>query len=157
MNPLHIRMRRLLQLTAFGAASGLVWSLVPLVLSELYQSAGEIVSVLSAGTLTGITVTLILAGPLSLSRRRTAVMVGAASLPLGAFLFGVIVSWVHLGLWHWSGTTYRFVEHRFDPLEAGWTYLVSLSWIPWFAAILFPLAVVTTILLHHSIHRIQHQ
>lgn len=146
-------MNTFVRLFVFGAASGLVWGVVPLTLSELWQSAGEAVSILFAGALTGVAVTLLLAWPLHQSGRSPAIAIGIASLPLGAFLFGVIASWVHYGLAQRSGVTYRFMRHRFDPLQVGQDYALFAS-LSWFAIVLIPLAVVTTILLHRAVHGI---
>jgi hypothetical protein len=146
-------MKTFSRLIAFGAASGLVWSLAPMALSELWRSTGETISVLFAGMLTGIAVTLMLAWPLYRSGRWLAMAIGAASLPLGAFQFGIIASWVHFGLAQWPGVNYRFVRDRFDPLQVAHDYALG-SFIPWFAIVLIPLAVVTTILLHRAVHGI---
>jgi hypothetical protein len=120
-------------------------------LSELWHSTGEALSVLFAGLLTGIAVTHLLAWPLYHSGRRSALLIGAASLPLGAFLFGIIASWVHFGLVQWPGVEYCFARDRFDPLQVGLDYATGAS-VSWLAVMSLPVAVVTTILLHRRLH-----
>jgi hypothetical protein len=147
-------MNTFVRLVFFGTASGLVWGVAPLTLSELWQSSGETTSILLAGALTGVAVTLLLAWPLHRASRWPAIALGVMSLPLGAFLFGVIASWVHYGLAHWLDVTYRFTRHRFDPLQVGEDYALFAS-LSWFAIALIPLAVATTILLHRAVHGIE--
>ena len=148
-------MKSLLRLIAFGAASGFVWGFVPLTLSELWQSTGLAVSTLFAGSVTGIAVTFVLAGPLQYPQRWIAGVLGAASLPLGAFLFGVVATWIQFGLSQWLGVTYRFVRHGFEPLQIGRIYALC-SLIPWFAIVLVPAAVGTTLMLQGIIHHSDH-
>ncbi|HMO66013.1 MAG TPA: hypothetical protein PKE47_12460, partial [Verrucomicrobiota bacterium] len=74
------------RILAFGAASGLAWSLVPGVLSELLHSPGEIATVMLSGLLTGVMVSLLLVLALAKSGRGTAILLGALSLPLGVFV-----------------------------------------------------------------------
>ena len=144
-------MNAFIRLIAFGAVSGLVWGVVPLTLTELWQSDGETLSVLLAGVLTGIAVTLLLFWPLHLSSRWRTVAIGATSLPLGAFLFGIIALWIHFGLARWPGVTYQLVQNGFDPLQTGLGYALG-SLTPLFAIVLIPLAVVTTVLQHRVMH-----
>jgi hypothetical protein len=135
----------------FGAFSGVIWSLAPMALTELWRSPGEMASVLFAGVITGMAVTLLLAWPLLRSEHWTAAAIGAASLPLGAFLFGVIASCVHLGIAQVAGIPYRFVEHRFEALRVGQDYALGVL-IPWIAVVLFPAAIVTTRFCHRILH-----
>lgn len=147
-------MKTFTRLSTLGASSGLAWGVVPLTLSELGNSAGETASVLFAGAITGVAVTLLLAWPLHRAGRWPAIALGVLSLPLGAFLFGVIASWVHYGVASWSGVAFRFVQYRFEPLQVGQDYALFAS-LSWFAIALIPLAVATTILLHRAVHGIE--
>jgi len=141
-------MNSFLRLIAFGTVSGLVWGVAPLTLLEMWQSDGETLSVLLAGILTGIAVTRLLVWPLCHSNNRwRTVAIGAASLPLGAFLFGVIGSSIQLGVARWLGVTCELVKNGFQPLHMG-VGLAGASLLPMFAIVFLPLAVTTTLLLH---------
>jgi len=142
------------RLITFGATSGVVWSLAPVVLSELLRPPGQMFSVLAAGILTGVVVTLLLAWPLKWCRGWSAAISGAASLPLGAFLFGIIVSWVHYGLAQWPGVQYRFVQYRFAPLDTGMGYALGVfAFFPWITVVLMPLAIGTTLMQYYFVIR----
>jgi hypothetical protein len=131
--------------------SGLIWSLVPGALSELFRSPGETATVVVSGVLSGILTSFALAAPLARFGRGPVILFGALSLPLGAFAFGVLLSLVQWLVREFSGTGYRFVAHEFASLTAGIQYAVS-SVISVFAFVLFPLAVLTTFLLKRAIH-----
>jgi hypothetical protein len=136
----------------FGTVSGLMWAIVPLTLSELWSSVGQTVSVFIAGAFTGISVSLVLSQPVCRIDRKLVVVLGFMSLPLGAFLFGVIVSFTHLGARLLTGASYRFVEYGFDPFRAGAEYAV-FSVLSVFGFVLVPLAVATTYLLRNIVCR----
>ena len=140
-----------LRVLAFGIVSGLIWSLVPGTLSELFRSPGETATVIVSGVLSGIVTSFALAAALARFGRGAAVLFGALSLPLGAFAFGVLLSLVQWLVREFSGTAYRFVAPEFAPLTIGAQYAV-LSVISVFALVLFPLAVLTTLLLRRVIH-----
>ncbi len=136
---------------AFGVASGVIWSLVPSTLSELFRSPGETATVIVSGILSGILTSFALAAPLARFGHGAAILFGTLSLPLGAFTFGVLLSLVQWLVRDFSGTAYQFVAYGFAPLTVGAQYAV-LSVISVFAFVLFPLAVLTTFLLRRVIH-----
>jgi hypothetical protein len=131
---------------AFGAVAGGIWALVPGTLSELFTSQGQTLSVFTSGILTGIIVTLTLNLILDKRSRRFGIIIGALSLPYGAFVFGIVISLVHQLILSMGGPRYGFVIHKFEPLEAGLTYALYSS-ISIFALVLFPLAIATTLAL----------
>jgi hypothetical protein len=143
MKPIH-------RVLLFGMASGSVWALVPLALSELWRSTGQTLSVLVAGLLVGMVVSLILYRPLQWNGNSLVLLLGVASLPLGAFLFGFTVSILHLAIWQLTGTSYRFVEYGVRPLQTGGDYALG-TMIPLFGVVLIPFAVTTTFLLYGAI------
>ena len=130
----------------FGILSGVIWSAVPGTLSELFRSPGETATVIVAGGLAGVLVSLALKPVLARFGRWAALWLGILSLPFGAFAFGVFISLVQWLVREFTGVAYRFVEQRFNPFQAGAEYAV-FSVISVFAIILFPLAVLTTFLL----------
>jgi hypothetical protein len=135
-----------LRVLTFGVVSGLIWSVIPGLLSELFRSTGETVTVLVSGILTGALTSFALRAPLAKCRRQTAILLGLLSLPFGAFAFGVLTSLVQWVVRELTGTSYRFVAHDFSPFHTGISYAV-LSAVSIFAFVLFPLAVLTTFLL----------
>jgi len=136
---------------AWGVAYGAVWSLAPGFLSELLRNHGEAVTVVLAGAVTGALVTLLLAPFLTRSKWWGAVLLGVVSLPLGAGLFGIIVSWIQWMVMRTTGTHYRFVMqvveppgYVFGPLKAGGSYAIY-STCSAFAILFIPLAILTTL------------
>jgi hypothetical protein len=129
----------------FGITSGLIWSVVPGSLNDLFHSE-ESILVITAGALTGIAVSLALKVPLTKLGRWPTLLLGLLSLPFGAFIFGVIFSLLDLSNWL-DGSQYGIFNVF---LIGGYYALVSVVSI--FAVILFPLAVVTTFTLRAVIH-----
>jgi len=142
MKPLHI----------FGIVCGLVWATVPLFLSELNSSTGEIVSVYFAGAITGLFVSWVLGLLLPEEKRIKRICIGFASLPLGAFLFGVNLSVLHGLIELLTGISYRMIEYRFAPIEVGASYAM-MSVFSFFVVGLAPLAIISTFLLNQVIKK----
>ena len=140
-----------LRVLAFGVVSGLIWSLVPGTLSELFRSPGETATVIVSAVLSGIVTSFTLAAALARFKHVAAIFFGLLSLPLGAFAFGVLLSLVQWLVREFNGVAYSFVEPEFAPFTAGAEYAL-LSVISVFAFVLFPLAVLTTFLLRRVIH-----
>ena len=140
--PMTITSRVLL----FGFVSGLIWSVVPGALSEMFRSPGETITVAASGALTGVFVSLVFRALLTKIDLWGAIAIGILSLPLGAFAFGVLISLVQWMVLRATGISYRFVANGFNPFQSGFEYAV-LSVISVLAFILFPLAIVTTLLL----------
>src|SRR5690349_21518456 len=113
-----------LRVLAFGIVSGLIWSLVPGTLSELFRSPGETATVIVSGMLSGIVTSFALAAALMRCHRLATILFGALSLPLGAFAFGFLLSVVQWLVREFSSTSYRFVGHGFAPFIAGAQYAV---------------------------------
>lgn len=147
MNEVRVNYKRLF---IFGTVSGLLWSLVPGYLSELmYSSVGQTATVLITGVLTGITVSALLTLPLLWLRIKGIITLGIVALPIGAFLFGFFLSLLQKAVQLWIGPTYRFVEYRFAPVEAGLNY--AFFSVTYFALILIPLSLLTTSLFYLNV------
>ncbi|MEJ0089616.1 MAG: hypothetical protein WDM80_07730 [Limisphaerales bacterium] len=129
----------------FGVVNGLLWSLAPGGLNNLFLSK-DAALVCIAGMLTGIAVSLALKAPLTRFGRGWALIFGLVSLPLGAFIFGVIFSILDVSAWL-NGSQYGI----FNVFLIG-GYYALLSIISIFAIILLPLAVLTTFILRSVIH-----
>lgn len=135
----------------FGGIIGFFWAFVPIYLSELNRDVGESVSVIVSGVLTGMIVSGLLSIILVRNQPVLTLMAGMASLPLGAFVFGVVASFIHLIIQDVTGTSYRFVENEFAPVRLGLQYAVFGS-ITIFGLMLFPLAIFTTFILEMFIN-----
>jgi hypothetical protein len=140
----------------WGTIYGVLWSLAPGVLSELLSFArpGEAMTVILTGILTGVLVSAALAPLLRPAKRWHAAVLGVLSLPLGAWLFGFVISWCHWGVMKLTGIHYRFVMqiveppgHVFGPLQTAGDYALYSTLSP-FGLLLIPLAVLTTLHLH---------
>jgi hypothetical protein len=143
----------------WGAFYGILWSLAPGVLSEMLSLArpGEAMTVFLTGILTGVLVSAALAPLLRRTKRWHSAVLGVLSLPLGAWLFGFLISWCHWGVMKLTGTHYRFVMqiveppgHVFDPLQAASDYALYSTLSP-FGLLLIPLAILTTLHLRSRI------
>ena len=144
------------RVVAFGILAGSVWSLVPGVLSELLRDRDQALMVVAAGMATGVVVSLLLYRALLGVPLRGAALLGALSLPLGAFVFGVTISVVHLLAQAVTGATYRFAEGGFGPVTNGVFYAyysVFYGLVPRFGLglLLFPMAVLTTCCLQRTV------
>lgn len=137
-------------ITLFGALSGLVWSVVPGFICDLFKSRSEVIAVLIAGVLSGMAVSLLLSLPLRRLSPGCGFLLGALALPLGGFCFGVSISFVHLAASHIKSVAHIFAQHPFAPLTQGTSFAV-LSVISVFAVVLFPLAIYTTFVLRRLI------
>jgi hypothetical protein len=133
----------------FGASCGLPWSLAPGGLGDRFRTVPEVVAVLVASIITGVLVSFTLSKPLMKFNREYTVLLGILSLPIGAFCFGVCISFTSLIVRHITGESFPGDE-KFMPLTEGATYAL-LSVLSLFAVILFPLAVLTTFLLRSVI------
>ena len=105
--------------------------------------AGEVVSVLGAGAITGVIVALLFSVVLPVKERWKKITFGFLSLPLGAFCFGVILSLVQLGIKEFLGISYECVQRGFIPFRWGVVY-ATLSMFTPYAVVLIPLSVLTT-------------
>jgi hypothetical protein len=126
----------------WGAIYGTLWSLAPGVLSELLSVArpGEAMTVVLTSILTGVLVSAALAPLLPRTKHWHAAVLGVLSLPLGAWLFGFLISWCHWGVMKLTGIHYRFVMEIVEP--PGHALYSTLS--P-FGLLLIPLAILTTL------------
>jgi hypothetical protein len=138
------KMKTTTQNILFGTFAGMLWSLVPGTLSELFTSFGQGVSVILCGALTGMIVTFTVRRLLDGNSKGFGIFVGVLSLPYGAFLFGLIISFAHALIAAIGGPKYRFIEYRFEPFEARLSYALYSS-ISIFAIVLFPAAIFTTL------------
>lgn len=140
------------RITIFGALSGLIWSIVAGFISGLFKSRSEVITVLVAGVLTGILVSFVLSRPLRRLSRWGSLWLGILALPLGAFCFGVVISFVHLAASHITGVEHVFTQSPVAPLTRGISFAV-LSVVSIFAVVLFPLSVFTTFVFREFILR----
>jgi hypothetical protein len=145
----------------WGAIYGALWSLAPGVLSELLSLSrpGEAITVILTGILTGVLVSAALTPVLRRTKRWHAAVLGVLSLPLGAWLFGFLISWCHWGVMKLTGIHYRFVMeivespgYVFAPLKAARDYALYSTRSP-FGLLFFPLAILTTLHLRERILR----
>jgi hypothetical protein len=136
----------------FGVVSGLVWSLVPGLLSELFESPGETATVLGSGAITGVVISLALRPLLAKFGRGGALGFGVLSLPVGAFIFGVIISLIQFAIKALVGISYRFADGGGHPILAGLGY-AFMSVLSIFAVVLLLLAVLSTFCLRALIVR----
>ena len=147
----------LLKRIGIGAAYGAVWSLAPGVLSELMRQPGEAATVIFSGSIAGGLLACALAPLLARARLWQALLLGLFSLPLGAGLFGFVISWMHWVVMKLTGTHYRFVMqiveppgYVFGPLKAAGDYVLFSTLSP-FAFVFIPLAVLTTLHLRRRV------
>lgn len=143
----------------WGSVYGALWSFAPGVLSELLRQPGEAATVVLSGILTGVVVTFSLATLLPRCQRPVAWLLGAMSLPLGAGIFGLVISWIHWIVMKLTGTHYRFVMeiveppgYVFGPLQAARDYAIY-STLSVFALLFIPLAILTTLHLRRKLLR----
>jgi hypothetical protein len=155
----HVSLRRVILL--WGAIYGALWSLAPGILSELMRLSkpGQAATVILTGILTGVLTSSALAPLLARATRWHAVVLGVVSLPLGAWLFGFLISWIHWVVMRLTGVHYRFVMqivespgYDFAPLQVAKQYALFSTWSP-FGFVLIPLAILTTLHLQRSILR----
>lgn len=137
------------QALRFGAVSGLIWSIFPAALRQV-RSLNEAATYVLTGVLVGILTSLMLASVLRRRGRAAAIFLGALSLPLAAFTFGVLVSIVQWLVWEATGTAVGFAAYEVDPVSVGVEFSFYAS-ISIFAPVLFSLAVGTTLLLRRSV------
>jgi hypothetical protein len=98
------------------------------------------------GDQTGIAVSLTLKTPLARFGRGWALFFGLASLPLGAFIFGVVFAILDVSQWL-NGSQYGI----FNVFLIGGNYAL-FSVVSIFTIFLLPLAVLTTFILRAVIH-----
>ncbi len=138
-------MKTNLKIMAFGLVSGLIWSLVAATLMELFDTPREtptveIATVIGSGVMAGVLTSFGMRVPLRKYGKPAAVMFGALSLPLGAFLFGALLS-----IAQWS-----VLGRALAPIERGLLF-AGLSVITIFGVALLPLAILTTFLLRRVV------
>jgi hypothetical protein len=142
----------------WGGLYGILWSLAPGILSELLKRPGEAATVFLSGAVTGILVSYALGPWLARTNRAVATLLGILSLPLGAALFGAVISWIHRGILMFTGIHYRFVMQIeeapgfvFSPLQTARDYALFASCTP-LAIVFLPLAILTTFHLRRKFH-----
>jgi hypothetical protein len=77
-------------LTVFGLLAGLIWSLVPWATFGRFQSLESIPLVLVAGLVTGVAMSFLMERLIRGLRRNGSIVVALATLPIGAFVYGVV-------------------------------------------------------------------
>ena len=141
-------MRALTNVLAFGFISGLLWSIVPGTLGNLFSSRGDVPATVAAGIFSGVVTSLVLAAFLGRVGRVVTVLLGFLSLPFGAFVFGFTLAMIDRLLPAITSQSRAIL----DPWTLGANYAV-LSVVSIFAIGLFPLAVLTTLFLRSFVIR----
>jgi hypothetical protein len=141
-------MRTPARVLVFGFVSGLLWSIVPGILGELFSTRADVPATIVAGVVAGVVTSAVLALLVARFDRGLTIVLGLLSLPLGAFVFGFTLALISRLLPSLTSGTRAFI----DPWTLGFNY-AGLSVISIFAIGLFPLAVVTTLLLRAFIVR----
>jgi hypothetical protein len=141
-------MSTLARIMIFGFVSGLLWSVAPGVLANLFSSRADVPATIIAAIVSGVVTSAILAAVVTRFGRGLTVVFGLLSLPLGAFVFGFSLALITRFLPALTSGTRAFIE----PWTLGGNYAV-LSVISVFAIGLFPLSVATTFLLRAFILR----
>ena len=126
----------------FGLFSGLLWSVVPGTLANLFESQANVPGTLLAGLVAGLVTSLALASVVARFGRVFAIVLGLLSLPLGAFIFGFAFEVIARFFPTLSSGDRTYLQ----PWRLGLNYAM-LSVISIFAVGLFPLAVFTTLFL----------
>jgi hypothetical protein len=135
-------MSTLAKILTFGFVSGLLWSVVPGILADLFSSLADVPATIIAGIVAGVLTSAFVSLLVARLGRGLTVVVGLFSLPVGAFLFGFILALISRFLPAFTSGARVDIE----PWTLGFNYAL-LSVISIFAIGLFPLAVLTTLLL----------
>jgi hypothetical protein len=134
------------RITIFGAVSGLVWTLVLVVLMPgLIQSSGEAIEVFACGITSGVIVSLLLSYPLRRVGSNWSLAFGVGALPLGAFFFGLLRSILQPSSGYVINAG-QMVEYHDSAIGMGFGMAV-LSVFSIFTPLFLPLAILTTYLL----------
>jgi MFS family permease len=127
---------------AFGFVSGLLWSVVAGILADLFGTPADVPATIFAGVVAGVVTSAVLALLVARFGRGLTIVLGLLSLPLGAFVFGFSLAFISRVLPALTSGTRALI----NPWTLGSEYAL-LSVVSTFAIGLFPLAVVTTLLL----------
>jgi len=141
-------MKALARVLAFGFVSGLLWSIVPGILADLFSTRADVLATIVAGVVSGVVTSAVLAQLVARFGRGLTIVLGLVSLPLGAFIFGFTLALIDRFL--------PVLTSRTRALTDPWTLGLNcalLSVYSTFAIGLFPLAVVTTLILRAYIVR----
>ena len=134
------------RIVLFGTLSGLLWSVIPGTLNNLFTTGSEVATTLGTGVVAGVVTSALLTPFVLIRGRCLTIVLGLLSLPLGAFVFGAALAL--------TGQFFKFpaaAQVLVDPWILGAQYAL-LSVISIFALGLFPLAVLTTLLLRTWLH-----
>lgn len=152
-----ISLARIKIVMMWGSLYGAVWSLVPGCLSEILSTLGEAATVILAGAVTGMIVSAALVPVLARCKQWQAIGLSVLALPLGAGLFGFMISCIHWVVMKLTGIHYRFVMqiveppgYIFDPLQTAKHYALYAT-LSAFGIVLIPLAIFTTLHLRRRI------
>jgi hypothetical protein len=135
----------------FGLIAGLIWSVIPGILLKEFNSFTETIVVLVTGAITGFLVSIALYVPLEKFKSWAgfffgSLFFGIIALPLGAFLFGVLISIMEPAL---TGLPNYFNE-SFRPFSEG-VFLAAMSTFSFYGIVFLPLAMITTFFLKITI------
>jgi hypothetical protein len=132
----------------FGTLAGLVWSIIPGILLDMFTSVGEIITILIAGAITGLLVSTALYFPLGKVKSWSGFLLGIFSLPFGAFVFGIFY---FIGEMAKEGIpdSVNYFAPIYAPLYFGITLAFESAIVLY--GILFLPAILTTILLQRVI------
>jgi len=128
-------MSNLTRIVIFGTCTGLAWSLAPGICGGLFfDSDIPLVLMLVTCAIIGILVSFLLAMPLIKANHWVITLpLGVLALPIGAFCFGLFF--------------YLFQNTEGNPFTVGLEFAFWSTLLPYFAVILVPSAVLTTVLL----------
>jgi hypothetical protein len=136
--------------TLFGIASGLIWSLIAILLRAqfLFNPDESIFVVLLVGATTGVAVSFALKVPLMKFGKTGGVILGLIALPLGIFIFGFIFALFEMI----AGSPESFNgTNGFNLITAFKTALYTTFLGCIYSCYLLPLAILTTIILRKVI------
>ncbi|HZF00380.1 MAG TPA: hypothetical protein VE344_00630 [Methylomirabilota bacterium] len=128
------------KITLFGIASGLIWSLIAILLHAqfLFSPHASIFVALLIGGITGVAVSFSLKAPLTKLGKWGSAILGLLAFPLGTFIFAFLFALFEMMF----GGTIDF--NLSEPFIAGF-FTAYLSAI--YGFYLFPVAVLTTFIL----------
>ncbi len=144
----------------WGVLYGAMWSLLPMIISEVWDDLGKTVLLVLAGVGSGIVVTSVLWLGLHHSKSFADRYWDCLTLPLGAALYGFFVSSLHWFVFNYLGAAFsaahrttEFPGYRFTPMSDAFEYAVG-SVMPPYSLMWAPLAVLTTRHFRSRMHRL---
>ncbi len=126
-----------------GAISGTVWSLIPGMISNLFDSLEQSVTVLIAGVISGIAICCLISVLFKRASWKSSILFSVLCLPLGAFIFGYSISLLQYILADWIGVVLRFNRSGNSSFSSG-LELASAVFYPGLTIVILPLTILNT-------------